>query len=247
MHNITAIILAKNEEEMLPDCLKSLSFCDEIIVIDNGSTDKTVQIAQSYHAKVIDFASDDFSSLRNQGLKLAKGNWVLYIDADEQVSPSLSREIILKSHQDSTVSAYKIKRQNFYLGNHLWPQIEQIERLFKKNTLQGWVGKLHESAQVEGEIGLLHNYLLHYTHRDLTSMVKKTLEWSKIEAELRYEANHPKMSYWRFPRVMALGFFNSYIRQQGYKAGTVGLIESIYQAFSMFITYARLWELQQQK
>jgi hypothetical protein len=76
-------------------------------------------------------------------------------------------------------------------------------------------------------------------------MLNKTIDWSQTEAQLRYSGKHPKMAGWRFFRVMATGFFNSYIRQKGYKAGTAGLIESIYQGYSMFITYARLWEMQQ--
>ena len=78
-------------------------------------------------------------------------------------------------------------------------------------------------------------------------MVNKTIEWSKTEAQLRLSINHPKMTWWRFPRVMITAFLNSYIRQGGYKVGMVGLIESVYQSFSMFITYARLWELQNEK
>ena len=76
-------------------------------------------------------------------------------------------------------------------------------------------------------------------------MLNKTIEWSETEANLRFSNNHPKMSWWRFPRVMFSAFFNSYLKQGGYKAGTVGIIESIYQAFSIFITYAKLWEKQQ--
>ena len=75
-------------------------------------------------------------------------------------------------------------------------------------------------------------------------MVNKTLEWSTIEAKLRFKSNHPKMTWWRFPRVMIPAIFNSYVKQKGYKAGTVGIVESFYQAFSMFITYAKLWEMQ---
>jgi hypothetical protein len=99
---------------------------------------------------------------------------------------------------------------------------------------------------VKGKVGVLEGYLFHYTHQDLTSMVEKTIAWSEIEAELRYNANHPKMSWWRFFRVMLTAFFDSYVRQKGYKAGTAGLVESIYQSYSMFITYARLWEMQQE-
>ena len=75
-------------------------------------------------------------------------------------------------------------------------------------------------------------------------MISKTIEWSQIEAELRFNANHPKITWWRFPRVMLSAFFDSYIKQGGWRVGTAGIIESIYQAFSIFITYAKLWEKQ---
>ena len=75
-------------------------------------------------------------------------------------------------------------------------------------------------------------------------MLDKTIQWSKIEAELRYKSGHPPMSWWRFIRVMLTAFYDSYIKQKGYSVGTAGFIESMFQAYSMFITYARLWEMQ---
>ena len=78
-------------------------------------------------------------------------------------------------------------------------------------------------------------------------MLAKTIKWSDTEAQLRYKNNHPRMTWWRFPRVILQAFYQSYIVQQGYKVGTVGVVESLYQSFSMFVTYAKLWELQQKK
>lgn len=247
MIKISAIIIAKNEENLIADCLDSVSFCDEIIVVDNGSIDRTPEIAKKMSAKVYSLETNDFSKMRNLGLTKASGEWIFYIDADERVSKQLQNSIktTLFSAVNQTQSAYKIKRKNFYFGNHEWPYIEKLERLFKKSKLRGWYGQLHESPNINGEVGEIDGCLFHYTHRNLTIMLKKTIEWSKIEAELRFKAEHPKMTWWRFPRVMLTAFFDSYVRQGGWKAGTVGLIESIYQSFSIFITYARLWELQQ--
>src|SRR5882724_2209878 len=242
MTKLSAIILAKNVEDLLADCIDSLSFCDEIIVIDDGSTDRTSEIAKHLGANVFSLISRNFSERRNYGLKKAKGKWILYIDADERISHELKKNIFeIINQEKSPLSAYKIQRKNFYFGSYEWPHIEKLERLFKKTALTEWGGEVHETAQVKGDIGELHGYLLHYTHRDLTSMVEKTIQWSEIEAELRFKADHPKMSWWRFVRVMFTGFFDSYVKQEGYKAGTAGFIESLYQAFSMFITYARLW------
>ncbi|HSW87661.1 MAG TPA: glycosyltransferase family 2 protein [Candidatus Saccharimonadales bacterium] len=245
---LSAIIIAKNAEDLISDCLKSISFCDEIIVVDGGSTDKTNNIAKKFHAKVITGDTINFAGQRNIGLQHASGEWVLYIDTDERVSPSLREEIIkYAGNPRNQYQAYKIKRKNFYFGNHEWPQIEKLERLFKRENLKKWEGRLHESPIIVGEVGELDGYLLHYTHRDLTSMLQKTIIWSQVEAELRFKNNHPQMTWWRFPRVMLTAFWDSYIRQQGYKAGTAGMVESIYQAFSIFITYARLWEMQKEK
>lgn len=245
---LSVVILAKNAETVIADAIASVDFADEVIVVDNNSTDRTVELAKYLQAKVFSVDTNDFSELRNRGLQEAKGEWVLYVDTDERVSKKLKEEItrIISSQisPKQNLCGFYVKRKNFYLGNNEWPYIEKIERLFKKDALKEWRGQLHESPIINGEVGELDSFLLHYTHRDLTSSLAKTIEWSKIEAELRFKAGHPKVTWWRLPRVMITSFFVSYIRQGGWKMGTVGLIESIYQAFSMFITYARLWEIQ---
>ncbi|MDO8621144.1 MAG: glycosyltransferase family 2 protein [Candidatus Levybacteria bacterium] len=245
MSKVSAIVIVKNGENLIKDCLNSVAFCDEVIVVDSGSNDKTLDIAKNMGAKVYILESDNFSTLRNFGLEKAAGEWVLYVDVDERVSSALQESIKYQMlNIKKEFSAFRIKRKNFYLGSYEWPFIEKIERLFRKDKLKRWEGKLHESPIFDGEVGILDGFLLHYSHRDLTSMLDKTIKWSEVEAQLRLTANHPKMSWWRFPRVMLTAFFDSYIRQGGWKAGTVGIIESIYQSFSIFITYARLWEMQ---
>jgi len=249
MSKLSTVIIAKNAENLLADCLDSISFSDEIILIDSGSTDRTKEVAERFKAKVYELKTDDFSEIRNLGLEKAEGELVFYIDVDERVDSILEKEIInlkLKNIKDIQDSFF-VQRKNYYLGSYEWPKTEKILRLFKKDKLKGWKGKLHESPIVEGENSTLNGFLLHFTHRDLSSMLNKTIKWSKTEAELRFNTNHPKMTWWRFPRVMTTAFFDYYIKQGGYKVGTAGFIESIYQAFSIFITYARLWELQQKK
>jgi hypothetical protein len=245
---LSAIIISKNEEDIIADCLDSVRFCGEVILIDNNSTDRTSDIAKSLGAKILKGDTDNFAELRNLGLKAAKGKWVLYIDADERVTPELEKDILEKvQDKKSSYSSYRVLRKNYYLGNFEWPHIEEIQRLFRKSELQEWYGKLHESPKISGETSTLDGFLTHCTHRNLTSMVDKTNKWSEIEADLRFSAHHPKMSWWRFPRVMMTAFLDSYIKQKGYKLGTPGLIESLFQAYSMFITYAKLWERQQQQ
>jgi glycosyltransferase involved in cell wall biosynthesis len=244
MSKISTVIIARNEEKMIEDALDSVSFCDEIIVIDNNSTDNTKKIAEKKNAKVYDVNSNDFSFLRNYGLEKSSSEWILYLDSDERVSEQLQSSIKKVVSNGSEYSAFFLKRKNYYFGKNEWPQIEKLERLFKKQNLKKWKGQLHESPIIEGSIGELDGYIFHFTHRDLDSMLNKTIEWSSTEALLRYNSGHPQMTWWRFPRVMITAFLSSYIKQQGFRAGAVGLMESVYQAFSIFITYAKLWELQ---
>jgi glycosyltransferase involved in cell wall biosynthesis len=240
--SVSAIILSKNEEVRIGACLEALRWVDEMIVVDNGSTDKTTAIAIQKKAFVIEDSSKDFSKIRTIAAKRAKGEWLLYVDADEVVTPDLRKEIeqVKKSRE---YNAYFIPRKNYYLGIE-WPYEDGMVRLIRRKSLVRWIGVLHEHAEVKGKIGTLNNHFIHHTHRKLEEMVVKTNEWSAYEANLRYLAHHPKIVWWRFIRVMATAFWNSYITQGGWKIGTVGLIESMYQSFSIFITYAKLWELQ---
>ena len=240
---ISAVILAKNEQSRIEKCLASISWADEILVIDNGSTDKTEVIAKRLGAKVVEATGHDFSQLRNLGKEKANGEWILYIDADEIVPDALHREILEHIKSERLVAFY-IRRKNYYLG-HPWPYQDKMQRLFLKSALRGWYGAVHETATVNGPVGTLAHPLEHYTHRTLEEMLAKTNEWSQTEAKLRLGANHPPMTWWRLLRVMVTGFFESYIGQGGWRAGTVGLIEGVYQGYSMFITYAKLWEMQQ--
>lgn len=241
--SISSIVIAKNEEARLGECLKALSWCDEIIVVDNGSTDGTAEIAQAAGARVVSLKDGDFSALRNAGKRSATREWLLYVDADEVVPQELREEIIHVTSRVSHVTAYAIKRKNYYLGRE-WPYQDKHLRLFRREALKGWKGALHETAFVDGEIGTLRNALTHNTHRTLSEMIAKTNEWSETEARLRFDAGHPPVAAWRLWRVMATAFFDSFVRQGGWRAGVVGWIESIYQAFSMCITYAKLWEMQ---
>ncbi|MBI4062457.1 glycosyltransferase family 2 protein [Candidatus Gottesmanbacteria bacterium] len=240
---ISTVIIAKNEEARIERCLNSLAWTDEILVIDNGSTDTTVTIAKRLGAKVLSAPGRDFSGLRNFGKEKARGEWIVYVDADEIIPQALSREILGKIKSKDPVGFF-IRRKNYYMGQ-LWPHQDKMQRLFLKSKLVGWYGAVHETAQVSGSMGTLAHPLEHDTHRTLEEMVEKTNEWSKTEAKLRFDMHHPAVIWWRLLRVMMSGFWQSYVREGGWRAGTVGLIESMYQGYSMFITYAKLWELQQ--
>lgn len=245
---ISVIILTKNEEPRIKGCINSVLWADEIIIVDNGSTDNTVEIAKKSGAVVYEIKEQNFSHLREFGAQKSKNDWILYIDADEIVPDTLKNEIcsiIEKFNPSISPVGYSITRTNMYLGNVLWPVKDSMMRLFYKKALIGWQGELHESAKINGASQFLKESLIHHTHRTLEEMVSKTNVWSETEANLRISAHHPAIVPWRIVRVMLTAFWNSYIRQKGWKAGVGGMIESMYQAFSMFITYAKVWEKQQ--
>lgn len=243
---ISAIILVKNEEKNIVNVLKNLSWTDEQIVVDNGSTDKTFEKAKDYGATTVTISEMDFSKMRNEAAKKAKGKWLLYIDTDEEISENLKKEIqtiTLTEPSESQPHAYIIKRKNYFF-QILWPSEDGMIRLIYKPSLVEWFGKLHETAKIKGKVDTTKNLLIHTTHNTLEDMLSQTNDWSEIEANLRLKTNHPSIVPWRLFRVFITGFYDSYLKQGGWKVGTVGMIESIYQGFSLFITYAKLWEKQ---
>jgi len=250
---ITVIIIAKNEEAMIAEAIESAWWADVVLVIDDNSMDKTAKIAKKAGARVIlapEQTAFQYARLRNYSLKLVKSDWIFYLDADERITEGLKNEIekLREIKKLRNYNAYAIPRYNYYLGQRVrfggaYP--DYVKRLFYRQALKKWVGYLHEEPVFEGGMGHLKKPIEHYTHRDLTLMMKKTIEWSKLEAEELYKVGHPPMVWWRFLRIMFTELWNRGIKQQGFRDGTVGVIEVIFQMYSRFITYARLWELQQ--
>ncbi|HEY5601133.1 MAG TPA: glycosyltransferase family 2 protein [Patescibacteria group bacterium] len=243
---ISIVVLAKNEQNLLTACLESVGWADEIIVIDDNSTDKTVEIAKKYTKNVFTHKRSSFSESRNFGLSKTKGEWILYIDADERVTANLKDEILSIVKGQMSYAAFAISRKNILLGKWQkhqgwWPDY-QI-RLFKKDNFKGWVGDLHEQPNYEGKLKHLKNPLIHLTHRDVLSMMQKTIEWAPIEAKLRFDVGHPKMSWWRFLRIIKVEALKRFFGGAA-KDGIEGWIELYYQTFSLFISYVKLWELQ---
>lgn len=244
---LSVVVITKNEQDMIKTCLESIKWADEIVVIDNGSTDKTVDISKSYGAKVVKFESEDFSKTRNRGMEEAKGEWVLYVDADERVLKPLKEEI-LNLISEPEYPAYAISRKNIIFGhpvNYGPYKKDWMIRLYKRDKFETWVGKVHEYGKFKGNLGYTKNSLLHLTHRDLDHFMSKVLEWSKIDAKLRLEAGHPKMTAWRFIKILKTETFVQLIKRKGLFGGTIGVIDALLQVFSFFMTYVRLWEMQQ--
>lgn len=246
---LSVVIITKNEEGMIKNCLESVKWADEIIVADNESTDNTLEIAKKYTEKVFTFKTQDFAVLRNKAFEKANGSWVLYVDADERVLKDLKTEI-METIAGTPYSALAISRKNIIFGKYVnyGPyKKDWVVRLFRKSDFETWVGKVHEYGKFKGELGYSKNSLLHLTHRNIDHFILKSLEWSKIDAKLRLESGHPKMVKWRFLRILSSEFYQQLIRRGGLFGGTVGIIDSVLQIFFFYMTYVRLWEMQQSK
>ena len=279
--NLSVIVLTKNSAQKLPDCLTSVKGLDEIVLLDGGSTDATLEIGKKYGARVVRQKAGSFDTWRNQGKEEAKSEWLFYVDPDERVTPELLKEILEvtgpapgsppaprhgsgqasaesvvypeRSRRVSPVSqvvAFAIPRRNFVFGKELkhggwWP--DYVIRLIRRDKLIRWQGKLHEQPMVKGKIGYLKNPFMHLKEDNLSDMVAKTNKWSEIEARLLLGSGHPKMAWWRFIRPVLSEVFDRLILKLGFLDGVEGIIFSLYQGYSRFMTYAKLWEMQQKR
>ncbi len=244
--NISALILCKNEEGMIEDCLKQLDFAREIIILDQNSSDNTLKIAQKYTDKIYKTTSDDFAKNRRTLASKAKNDWLLYIDADERLSEKLVSEI-KKTVAASSFSAYFMPRKNFILGKWAkhggwWP--DYVPRLFRKEKLIGWYGPVHESPKIEGEFGYFNEPLNHLTARDVSKMMEKSAKWAKVEARLAYQAKHPKVTILKTIKAVLSELFTRYVSSKGFLDGQLGLIEAMYQSYHRAMILVYLWEMQ---
>lgn len=244
--NISALILARNEEEMIKDCLSQLSFVDEIVVLDQGSRDKTLEIVKKYTKKIFTTTNDSFAKNREILATHANGKWLLYIDADERLDEQVIREIKKAVSQDQ-YQAFYFPRKNIVLGKWLrhggWSP-DYVPKLFRKSALTGWRGQVHESPQVSGKFSYFNYPLTHLTARSLSSMLGKTIKWAKVEANLAYEADHPKVTMLKVIWASAKEFFRRYFIKLGLLDGFIGFVEALYQALHQAAVLVYLWELQ---
>ncbi|MEI8067708.1 MAG: glycosyltransferase family 2 protein [Candidatus Shapirobacteria bacterium] len=255
-NNLSIIIIAGNEQEMIVDCLNSCSWADEIVLVAANSSDKTIELAKKtipniQIIKTNDEYNKNFSKWRNLGYQNATKNWLLYIDADERITSELKKEILSKIKiKNNPISHYAIPRANHYLGKRVryggsYP--DYVKRLYHKKYFKGYEGILHEEPLITGPLEHLKSDLLHYTHRDLTSMINKTLVWTEMEAQALFKDNHPPVVWWRFIRMMLTKIWERLIVQKMWRDGTVGWISVLFETFDTFIIYARLWEIQQKQ
>lgn len=242
---ISAVVIVKNEERVIGDCLKSLSFCDEIIVIDDKSSDKTVEIAKKHKAVVYEHdLGNDFASQRNFGLKKAKEDWVLFIDADEIVSDDLQNEI-LNSIQKENAEAFYIPREDFLFGKKLRfgdAGTVSILRLARREA-GNWEGNVHEIWKINRKkVRYLKKPILHYPHQSIAEFLKEINVYSTIRAkELQNKKESSNVAtIILYPK---LKFIYLYVFKLGFFDGTAGIVHALMMSFYSFLVRSKLFLL----
>jgi glycosyltransferase involved in cell wall biosynthesis len=247
---ISVIILTKNEEKNIEACLESLSWCDEKIIIDDHSTDKTVEIAKDKGARVFSrLMADNFSDQRNYGLEKAQGDWILFIDADERVSSALWYEIMQHSSESfDDCNGYYVKRQDTIWGKTLkHGEVGNIIllRLAKKGTGK-WVGKVHEQWKVKGKIKLLKNPLDHFPHQTVSEFLREINYYTDLRAEELYR-NKITSTWFSILLYPKTKFILNYFFKRGFQDGLQGLVFAIIMSLHSFLVRAKLWQKAQKR
>ena len=253
MH-LSVVIVTLNEEKNLPRTLQSLRELKEsmleieVLVLDSGSTDQTKLIAKQSGAKFVIQKWLGYSKQKNHALTITTGNWLLFLDADEELSGELAREIARVIRSSDTSKAYALKRKTFYLGrllNYAWyPDVKT--RLVNRDSNPEWVGEIvHEDLVLKNSgvsIITLESPLIHYSYRNITHHFEKTLNYAKLSAE-EYSKRNRKFRYWNLFINPLIAFFRLYFLRQGFRDGFPGLIAGFSTFFYTFLKYAFLKEL----
>ncbi|MAP79581.1 MAG: lipopolysaccharide biosynthesis protein [Aequorivita sp.] len=241
MAKLSVIIPTFNEEAYLEDALFSVSFADEIIVIDSFSTDNTPQIAIKYATKFLQREFDNFSNQKNYALKEATGDWVLFVDADERVTHSLEIEII-KTLKNPKHGGYKINFPHFYMNRFLYHHSDDVLRLVRREGAI-FSGSVHEKLICQGSVGKLKNKMLHFTYKGLENYIKKKESYAWFQAQQLYEKGK-KVTWFHLLFKPTYRFFRSFILKGGFRDGVPGMTVAAVNAYGVFERYVKLRLLQ---
>ena len=243
---ISICIICFNEEKNIRRCLESSTWADEIIVVDSISQDKTVEIAREYTDKVYQRAWSGYIDQKNFALSKAKSDWILSIDADEEISQALKDEIRREIEKENAKDGYRMPRLSFYQGRwikHSGFYPDRQLRLFRREQGQWTGGRVHERVEIKGNIGDLKKDLLHYPYNGIISGQLKTVNsFSSLLAEDMYQE---RKRYYHLPLLFRplFKFAEVYFFKLGFLDGLAGFIIAVTSAYAMFVRYVKLREL----
>lgn len=246
MNKISVAIITQNEEKNIRECLESLRWADEIVVVDSGSTDKTQEICRQYGARVFEERWQGFAGQKNSAVAKARNGWVLSVDADERVPAELQEEIVRVLDQKSPLDGYFLARKNFFLGKWIrrcgwYPDFNL--RLFRKDRGHFEDREVHERVEVQGKVGYLRNPLEHFTYRSLSDFIQRLDRYSTLAArEMKKEGRR-----FRYPDLFfrpPFTFIQMYLIRAGFLEGYFGFLLSVLYSFYTFVKYSKLKELQ---
>jgi glycosyltransferase involved in cell wall biosynthesis len=244
---LTVTVITKNEAEALAEALKSVSWADELIVIDAESTDDTVKIARQFTERVYVRAWNGYVDQKNHAADLATHDWIFSLDADERSTPQLTAEVRSLLAGEPASTGYRMPRVSFYLGRwirttDMYPDYQL--RLYDRRRAR-WVGMyVHESVKVEGPPGYLKAELQHYPYRNLSEHLQRMDRYTTLAAR-QMHAQGVRATRVRLRWYPKAAFLRNYIVKGGIRDGTVGLIISLMNSYYVFLKFAKLWELQQ--
>ncbi|MBI5198793.1 MAG: glycosyltransferase family 2 protein, partial [Nitrospirae bacterium] len=243
MTRLSVAIITYNEEEKIQDCLESIKWADEIVVVDSFSTDKTLDICRQYTDKVFQHEWSGFSYQKNHAIDVTTNPWVLILDADERVSEGLRKEIKEVLEKDFGVDGYFMPRKSYFLGRWIryggWYPDYSI-RLFRKDRGRFEQREVHESIRIDGKTGKLKNPLEHFTYRNLSEYIQRMDRYATLAAiEMNGEGRRSGPGNILFRPILT--FFRMYILQQGFREGIYGLLLSVLYSYYTFVKYAKLW------
>jgi len=243
---LSVTIICKNEEKNIEDCLKSVSWADEIIVVDSRSSDKTIEIAKRYTDRVFNREWEGYASQRSFALKEAKNEWIFPLDADERCTKELKEEILsIINNPNTSENGFWIPRKNFFLNHWLkhsgWYPGYQM-RLFRKDKTSVADRLVHEGYEVEAKTGKLKSDILHYTVNSISDYMNKVNNYSTLQALEKSGRGKVKFSD-LFLRPLA-AYLQQYFLQGGFLDGIPGLMAVNFHVMTNMLTYMKIWEMQ---
>jgi len=242
MMKLSAVLIVKNEEANLTRCLQSIGWVDEIVVVDTGSTDKTVAIAQSMGAKIFNIEWKGFGLSRQYAIEQAAGPWILFIDADEEVSSNLQQEIRDILTAEPACGGYYLPRRTRFLErwiSHSGWSPDYVLRLFKKSAGHCNAALVHEQVEVDGSCGRLTNPFLHYSYPTLEDYARKLDLYSTLAAKQMF-ADGRRARFYQFVIQPPFSFVRKFIFQNGWRDGWEGLLIASLTAVGTLLKLAKL-------